>query len=86
LSFVRLGHSDLNNQEAFDVKVDKVIVHPEFSMKPYPVNDIAILKLSTKLDLDDIVRPICLPEELSNNQNVRMFASARDLNLLHWLI
>ena len=75
-----MGHSDLNNKDAFDVKVESVNVHPEFSMKPYPVNDIAILKLSTKLEIDDKVTPICLPEGNTNNQNVRIFL--RDFKLL----
>ncbi len=78
LSFVRLGHSNLHNEEAFDVKVESIVVHPEFKIKPFPVNDIAILKLSTKIDINDKVTPICLPEVIPINQNVIFYP----LNLL----
>jgi hypothetical protein len=45
-----------------------VISHPDYERKNFEVsNDIAIVKLTTRIEIDDFVTPICLPEKADSN-------------------
>ena len=48
---VRVGHANLLNDWSFAVPVSEEISHPDFKLRPYPVNDLAIIKLAKKLEL-----------------------------------
>jgi len=64
---VELGQHDLSSA-AMRPKVDKVIVHEQYTRKPL-VNDIALLKLQDPVDFNKHpnIRPICLPSNNSEN-------------------
>ncbi|CAL1545633.1 unnamed protein product, partial [Lymnaea stagnalis] len=53
------------------IKVSKAVTHPQFKLTNQTVvNDIALLKLSARLNISDRVRPACLPsrdEEFTQN-------------------
>jgi len=69
--YVRLG--DLNNEyddeseQEFDI--EELIIHEEYSYRPSPRSDLALLKLKRKngkcAQFDDFVQPICLPDTKS---------------------
>lgn len=59
LSKVKLGHANLNNTEDFDI--DTILVHPEFDAKSVS-NDLALIKINSKLIFDSNIKPICLPK------------------------
>ena len=48
---MRIGHANLLNDWSFAVPVIKEIPHPDFKLRPYPVNDLAIIKLADSLEL-----------------------------------
>lgn len=60
---VRLGELNLqtNNDGAHPVEflVDEIIVHPDY-IKTSKYNDIALLRLDNKVQLNDHIRPACL--------------------------
>lgn len=58
LDFSRPDEDDARPQ---DVTVDKIHIHPNYKPPKY-YNDIAILKLSRRVEYNRYVRPICLPE------------------------
>jgi len=60
---VRIGHANLTNDWSFAVRVEKEIPHPDYKLKPFPVNDIAILKLVNKLELESPMVKIYLITE-----------------------
>jgi len=64
---VELGQHDLSSA-AMRPKVDKVIVHEQYTRKPL-VNDIALLKLQDPVDFNKHpnIRPICLPSNSREN-------------------
>ncbi|XP_064482598.1 chymotrypsinogen A-like [Ornithodoros turicata] len=49
--------------------VDKIIVHPKYNGKTFDY-DVALMRLSTPLDLNDYVGPVCLPDEDDDYTNV----------------
>lgn len=51
---IRAGIELLSSSNAQVIEADAVYVHPAFSMDPVPVNDIALLHLSTPLNISDI--------------------------------
>ena len=69
LAHVRLGHSDREHPDAFDVRVESVTLHPKFERHPLLVNDIALLRLAEEVPERTTeggivsVRPICLGRE-----------------------
>ncbi|KAH8370967.1 hypothetical protein KR093_005702 [Drosophila rubida] len=52
-----------------DIGVDEVIIHPDFRHSVHP-NDIALVKLSRKVEIKDHIRPICLPVNAELQQKV----------------
>lgn len=70
---VRLGEWDLStNDEPFkpkDYYISEVIIHPGFNPKTYQ-NDIAILKLSTTVDLSSFpsIRSACIAQPNDNQK------------------
>lgn len=47
-----------------DIRVDKVIIHPEYgiSSSGLALNDIMLIKLSQPVEYNTWVRPVCLPD------------------------
>jgi hypothetical protein len=64
---VRIGHANLTNDWSFAVKVGKEIPHPDYNLKPFPINDIAILKLANKLELGNPMVKIYLVNQTFQN-------------------
>jgi len=61
--FMVVGDYDLNNlNEPGESTVfpSQIVIHPNFD-KPFPSNDIALVKLSQKLTFNSYVKPVCLP-------------------------
>ncbi|KAJ8965356.1 hypothetical protein NQ314_004196 [Rhamnusium bicolor] len=57
---VRLGVISLDDSEhSQDIKIKELIVHPEYKRPSY-YNDIGLVKLEKKVDINDHVRPACL--------------------------
>lgn len=54
--WLRLNHS-----------VERLILHPDFDLQNYN-NDIALVKLSQQVILNELVRPVCLPSPRGNDQ------------------
>lgn len=67
---VRLGDQNLatsdEGAEAIDYKIEEFISHPNFNQRTKE-NDIALIKLATKVTFSSFIRPACLHqhEELS---------------------
>ncbi|GAB6030890.1 hypothetical protein CHUAL_007722 [Chamberlinius hualienensis] len=57
---VRLGVVDLDSSSQQNLKVIELILHPSFSQKT-KLNDIALMKLETKVTCENMVGAICLP-------------------------
>lgn len=58
---VLAGVVDVRDKRASAVlAVSQVLVHPDFCPSDFD-NDIALLKLSTRAELNRVVRPVCLP-------------------------
>lgn len=61
---VRLGDRDLtttNDHAHFDVNVSSIIIHPGYS-ETSSQQDLAILRLKSKVTFNSLIRPVCLPE------------------------
>uniref|UniRef100_A0A3Q2YY42 MBL associated serine protease 1 n=1 Tax=Hippocampus comes TaxID=109280 RepID=A0A3Q2YY42_HIPCM len=59
---VLVGTVDVRDKRASAVlTVSRVLVHPDFCPSDFN-NDIALLKLSTRAELNRVVRPVCLPD------------------------
>ncbi|RWS29267.1 secreted salivary gland peptide-like protein [Leptotrombidium deliense] len=72
---VRLGAYEFENEErkmTNDYKVERIFIHPNYN-KTSQQNDIAILKLASKVPFNDDIHPICLPSE--NNKYVGKMAT-----------
>ncbi|XP_033096139.1 mannan-binding lectin serine protease 1-like [Anneissia japonica] len=71
---VKFGvHSRTDNSEStFQVKPQKIIIHPEFDRVPFDA-DIALVKLNKSIQFSNTIRPLCLPEQnpipTANNDN-----------------
>eukprot|EP00112_Aurelia_sp_Birch-Aquarium-sp1_P016018 Seg3591.1 transcript_id=Seg3591.1/GoldUCD/mRNA.D3Y31 product="Serine protease 30" protein_id=Seg3591.1/GoldUCD/D3Y31 len=65
---VVLGDLDRDVTEAYETvrNVSKILRHPQFK-KRYGVNDIALVKLAQPVEINNLVRPICLREEKAEN-------------------
>lgn len=59
---VRLGEYDFNQSSQFekDYLVDKIVAHKEYDRRMYR-NDVAIIKLASKVIFNRKTKPICLP-------------------------
>lgn len=60
-----LGDWDLeatNDGPNVEVEVEKITVHPEYSRRTLQ-NDLAVLKLTKKIQYRDDIRPVCLPDK-----------------------
>ena len=64
LKKVRLGHTNLTSDESFDVVIDSILIHPNYTRTNFgDINDITLLVLAEHLDFSGIkVKAICLPE------------------------
>ena len=52
------------NQFVKDIRVDKVIIHPEYEINQIglAINDVMLVKLSQPVEYNTWVRPVCLPD------------------------
>jgi len=74
---VYLGAHDITQDEEpnrIHVEVEEYIKHPGYS---FPDNDIGVVKLKEKVEFNDYIRPICLPnkeeaEQTFNGEPVRL--------------
>jgi len=60
---VMLGSHDLtanNEPHRKEISISQAIMHPSYN---FPHNDIAVMKLSEKVEFNDNIRPICLPNK-----------------------
>ncbi|XP_030632245.1 mannan-binding lectin serine protease 1 [Chanos chanos] len=58
---VHLGLTDVRNKAvATNRSVEHIVLHPDFDPRNYN-HDIALVKLSRAVELNELVRPICLP-------------------------
>ncbi|XP_043114293.1 chymotrypsin-like protease CTRL-1 [Puntigrus tetrazona] len=66
--YVVLGQHDLgSNNEAIQVKkITKVITHPDFNKQAKFNHDIALLKMSSPVQMTSRISPICLPSSLTS--------------------
>ena len=64
LKKVRLGHTNLTSDESFDVVIDNILIHPNYTRTNFgDINDITLLVLAEHLDFSGVqVKAICLPE------------------------
>ena len=64
LKKVRLGHTNLTSDESFDVVIDSILIHPNYTRTKFgDINDITLLVLAEHLDFSGMkVKAICLPE------------------------
>ncbi|XP_062872542.1 mannan-binding lectin serine protease 1 [Trichomycterus rosablanca] len=63
-----LGLTDVRDKWlAFNHSVERLILHPDFDLHNYN-NDIALVKLSQQVMLNELVRPVCLPPPRVNDQ------------------
>lgn len=53
-------HDARDKRRATNRSVEKVMLHPEFQPRNYN-NDIALVKLSEGVELNQVIRPVCLP-------------------------
>ena len=68
LKKVRIGHGDINDNEAIDIDIEEILVHPNYTESLYHIeNDLAMLKLNQALKFNRDITPICLPNPDSEN-------------------
>lgn len=53
-------HDAGDKRSATNRSVDQIILHPNFQPDSYD-NDIALVRLSQEVDLDQLIQPVCLP-------------------------
>lgn len=53
-------HDAGDKRSATNRTVERIILHPNFQPDNYN-NDIALLRLSQQVELNELVRPVCLP-------------------------
>ena len=60
---MRLGQHNIRQRNGNErtIGVEEFIVHDQFARKPTPVNNIAIVKLSSKVEFTDAIVNICPP-------------------------
>lgn len=63
LAKIRLGHSNLTHEDSFDVDLESITLHPDYTQFPVLMNDLAMLKLSRPLETTSNVRPVCLSKD-----------------------
>lgn len=57
-----LGLHDAGDKlSATNRSVDQIILHPNFQPDNYD-NDIALVRLSQKVELNELIQPVCLPQ------------------------
>ena len=76
--FVKMGSSDLKSNQIKTMKVIAKKIHPNYDRKK-ALNDIALLKLSDRLNFDDTIQPILLPE---NSEEKNFYKSIQNDSLL----
>lgn len=61
---VKVGKHDLRRREQYEKehRAAQVIVHPGFSMR-HMKNDVALIRLSSPIQFNQAVQPICLPRQ-----------------------
>ncbi|XP_029922409.1 mannan-binding lectin serine protease 1 [Myripristis murdjan] len=59
-------HDARDKRRATNRSVEKVLLHPEFQPRNYN-NDIALVKLSEGVELNQVIRPVCLPPPQSKD-------------------
>lgn len=58
-----LGLTDARDKHsATSRSVEQIILHPHFQPANYD-NDIALLRLSQKVEFTELIRPVCLPPQ-----------------------
>jgi len=67
-SKIRVGEHDLDKEQDCedceppqDINIDKITFHPSYSSPEAFQNDIAVIRLSNNVTMNDLVHPICLP-------------------------
>lgn len=79
LTKVKLGHANLSLAIDIPVEINTITIHPKYEKTPLgPLNDIAIMQLSQRVDFDETILPICLPE----TGNLQYLENAEDSNLI----
>lgn len=57
-------HDILNSNEGYIVEIDEIILHEDFhSDFLHDTNDIALIRLSHPIKIDENVKPACLPHK-----------------------
>ena len=69
LSTVRLGQVDLQapvSLPGLEVAIQQVVSHPSFTNNPVAVYDIALVKMERPLAFTDMIRPICVFQDVED--------------------
>lgn len=54
-------HDARDKRSATNRSVERIILHPNFQPDSYD-NDIALLRLSQRAELNELIQPVCLPQ------------------------
>ncbi|XP_058123247.1 serine protease easter-like [Anopheles ziemanni] len=54
--------------EAFDVDIEKMIIHKDYNRPTKFLHDIALIRMAEKINFTDSIKPICLPVDESVRQ------------------
>ncbi|OTF71496.1 Group 3 mite allergen-like protein (serine protease) [Euroglyphus maynei] len=82
--FVKLGKYDQTETEPTEVvtKIQHTIKHPHFSNETFD-NDIALVKLTTHIQFNDNIRPICLATSTDEVREMNSFFFAQEHHHQH---
>ena len=67
---VRLGHSDITNDWSMSFPVSHVVTHPEYTLVPLIVNDIAMITLQNPVKFTNGIVPVCLPQLTETDEDI----------------